>query len=211
MFLRHTGDICGEVPRLEDALANLRMDARRHLVEGDGVGQQLFLFFGIGQDRQHADLVHQTCQQGAIGHETGVLLAQRMTDGGDLGALAPDLAHLAVHGVAGGLEHLLHGQARGQIRGVVDAQAADGHLQIGDLLVGAQQRAVHHLDQAGREGRVHGDHPAQFGDTDVRVLGRLSHLQRHLRQGGQHHTIGVYRVKEILDNFFSKRSHDIPV
>ncbi|MNY52112.1 hypothetical protein D3C86_1877560 [compost metagenome] len=117
-----------------------------HMVEADRVGQQLVVFFRVGEDGQHAYLVHQAGQGGLVGHQAGVVAAEHVADAGDLRAFVPDFAHLAVDHVRGGLEHLLHRQAGGQVAGVVDAEAADGHLQVGDFLVGAQQRAVHHLD-----------------------------------------------------------------
>ena len=138
ILARHDGDRLGKFPGAQDLVADDRVNLLDHVVEADGVGQQFIVFFGVGENRQHANLVHQAGERGLIGHEAGVVAAQYMADAGDLGALVPHFAHLAVDHVAGGLEHLLHGQAGGQVAGVVDAQAADRHLQVGDFLVATQ-------------------------------------------------------------------------
>ena len=46
------------------------------------------------------------------------------------------------------MEDLLHDQPDREVAAVVDTQSGDGGVQVGDLLSGAQQRAVHHFDQA---------------------------------------------------------------
>lgn len=139
VLARDLGDRRGEIPGFEDALADQRMDALDHVAQADGVRQQLVVILGVGEDRQHADLVHQPGQGRLVRRQAGVVTGQHVADAGDLGALVPDFAHLAVDHVGGGLEHLLHGQAGGQVAGVVDAQPADRHLQVGDFLRAAQR------------------------------------------------------------------------
>jgi bifunctional UDP-N-acetylglucosamine pyrophosphorylase/glucosamine-1-phosphate N-acetyltransferase len=177
------------------------------LVEGARVGEDLRVLLGVGEDRQGADAMHQAGEGRLVGRQAGVVAAEHVAHAGDLAALAPDLAHLAIDHVGGGLEHLLHGQAGGQVAGVIDAEAADGHLQVGDFLVGAQQRAVHHLDDARGEGGIVADHPAQVLDADVRVFRRLADPQRHFRQGRQHQLVVIDGPQQFLLYFFGKLAH----
>ncbi|MNN53357.1 hypothetical protein D3C81_1681030 [compost metagenome] len=177
------------------------------MVEADGVGQQLVVLFGVGEDRQHADLMHQAGQGGLVGHQAGVVAAEYVADAGDLRALVPHFAHLAVDHVGGGLEHLLHRQAGGEVAGVVDAEPADGGLQVGDFLAGAQQRAVHHLDDSGGQCGVVADHLGQVLDAGVRVFGGLAHAERHLRQGRQHQFVVVDGLDQFLLDFVGKLAH----
>ncbi|MCY1177115.1 hypothetical protein D9M73_174120 [compost metagenome] len=151
------------------------MNTLDHVVEADGVGQQFAVLFGESEDRQHADLVHQAGQGRLIRHQARVVAAQCMADAGDFGAFVPHFAHLAIDHVGGRLEHLLHRQAGRQVAGVVDAQAADRSLQVGDFLVGAQQRTIHHLDEPRGERGVVADHATQRLDADIRVFRRLAH------------------------------------
>ncbi len=209
VLARDLGDRRGEIPGLENALADQRMDALDHMAQADGVRQQLVVILGVGEDRQHADLVHQSGQGRLVRRQAGVVTGQHVADAGDLGALVPDFAHLAIDHVGGGLEHLLHGQAGGQVAGVVDAQPADRHLQVGDFLRAAQQRTVHHADDARGQRRVVADHLAQGLDADIRVFRRLTDLQGHLGQGRQHQFILIDGADQVLLDFVGKLAHGI--
>ena len=44
-------------------------------IQADGVAQKLVVFFGIGKDRQYADLVHQAAQGCLVRLEASVVLA----------------------------------------------------------------------------------------------------------------------------------------
>lgn len=79
------------------------------------------------------------------------------------------------------MENLLHDQADGQVAAVVDAQAGDGRVQVGDFLGRAQQGAVDHFDQARRERRIAANHFAQGADADLRIFSGPANLQGHLR------------------------------
>src|SRR5690606_36487681 len=69
---RHLGDAFGDFPGTQDAVANQRVNPVNHMVEADRIGQQLVVFFGIGEDRQNADLVYQTRQGGLVGRQARV-------------------------------------------------------------------------------------------------------------------------------------------
>jgi len=139
------------------------------------------MVFGIGQDRQHTDLVHQASERCLVRLELAVAAAQRVADARHFQAAAPDVAHFLFDHFGTGVEDLLHHQADRQVAAVVGAQPGDGGVQVGDFLRRPQQRAVDHFDQARRQRGVATDHFAQVADADFRVFGGLTNAQGHFR------------------------------
>ncbi len=205
------GDGIRKIPGAQNFLTDAGMDLVDHMVEAEGIRQQRAVLFCVGQDGQDADLVDKAGERRLVWHQAGVVAAEHMADRRDLGALVPDFAHLSVDHVGGGLEHLLHRQARGEVAGVVNAQTADGHLQVVDFSAAAQQRTVDHLDDARGNGGIVPDHLAQRGNADVGVFGSLAHAQRHFRQRRQDQFIVLDRKGQLTLDFLGKGAHVIPL
>ena len=64
------------------------------MVEADRVGEQFIVIFGVGQDRQHTDLVHQPAECRLVRLELAVVAAQGVADACHFQAAAPDVTHL---------------------------------------------------------------------------------------------------------------------
>ena len=127
------------------------MDVFDDVIERHRVREQFVVLFGVGQNRQHPNLMNQTAQCSLIRFQLGVASAQGITDASDFQALTPHLAHFLFDHVRACMEDLLHDQPDGQIAAVIDPQARNGCVQVGDFLSGAQQRTVNHFNQAGRQ------------------------------------------------------------
>ena len=187
-----------KIPDAQELVAEQRMKVVDYMVEADRIREQFIVVFGVGQNRQHADLMHQSTQRRLIRLELGITTTQRITDPGDFQALAPDFAHFLFHHFGTGVENLLHHQADRQVTAVVDAQAGDGGMQVGDFLRRAQQRAVDHFDQARRQRRVTADDFAQLADADFRIFSSLANLQGYFRQCWQNQLIFIDGLNQIL-------------
>ena len=137
-----------ELPDAQQFVANQRVDVFDDMVKGNRVREQFVVFFGVSQNRQHPDLMHQPAQRCLIRFKGGATAAQGVTNAGDFEALTPHITHFVFNHLGAGMEDLLHDQPDREVAAVVDTQSGDGGVQVGDLLSGAQQRAVHHFDQA---------------------------------------------------------------
>ncbi|MNE91344.1 hypothetical protein D3C80_1889450 [compost metagenome] len=72
---RQLGQHFRKLPDLQQFVAEQGMNVLDHVVEAHGVGQQFVVVFGVGQDRQHADLVHQPAECGLVRFQLGVAAA----------------------------------------------------------------------------------------------------------------------------------------
>jgi hypothetical protein len=105
--------------------ADLRPEFVEHMCHHRLAGSETIVFVDLGQDRQGADVMHQTAEHGLLAFELRDAGRQHMTDGGHLQAVVPKLSELPVQGILGGLKDLPHRQADDQASEHLQAQPGD--------------------------------------------------------------------------------------